>query len=291
MSIMQLRSFVEVYRQGSVSRAARELGLTQPAVSGHIASLEAQIERTLFVRHARGVKPTVIADELAQRVSRALDTAESALAEAKARSSVLSGTIYLCGPSDILSDLIIDRLAELVANDLAVRLLPANDAALIEMLIEGRADFAFAVPPCDDPRIGCSTYGSEEMVLVAAPGLLQSIGKGSKLADGLKSTPYLTYDIQRSVIHGWLEHNALEIQLGPEAVAAPDLRALRNFVERGLGWSVFPRYLIKSAVGEGALVEIPGPRGNPRMSFHLLWLKSATRNPRTAKAKALLEQR
>lgn len=288
---MQLRSFVEVYRQGSVSKAARELGLTQPAVSGHIASLEAQLERALFVRHARGVKPTIIADELAQRVSRALDTAENALAEAKARSSVLKGTIYLCGPSDILSDLIVDRLAILVANDLAVQLLPANDSASTEMLIEGRADFAFAVVPSDDPRIGCAVYGEEEMVLVAAPGMLQGIRRGAQLATRLQSTPYLTYDIPRSVIRGWLKHNGIDFELGPEAIVAPDLRALRNFVERGLGWSVIPRYLVKAALAEGTLVEIPGPKGNPQMSFHLLWLKSGVRNPRTAKAKALLERR
>ena len=81
MSITQLRSFVEVYRQHPVSKAARALGLTQPAVSGHIASLETQIERKLFIRHARGVKPTLIADELAARATEALDKAESALAE------------------------------------------------------------------------------------------------------------------------------------------------------------------------------------------------------------------
>lgn len=94
MSIIQLRSFVEVYRQGSISRAARSLGLTQPAVSGHISSLEAQIARKLFTRHARGVKPTLIADELAARVSEALDKAENALAEVRARSEVVTGTIH-----------------------------------------------------------------------------------------------------------------------------------------------------------------------------------------------------
>ena len=290
MSIIQLRSFVEVYRQGSISKAANALGLTQPAVSGHISSLEAQIERKLFTRHARGVKPTVIADELARRVSKSLDTAENALAEVKARSSVLSGTIHLCGPSDILSDLVGTQVSALAASGLAVHLTPANDAAQIEMLLEGRADFAFSVRTSDDPRIGQEVYGEEEMLLVASPQIAEKIAQGDNLSKGLTDAPYLTYDVPRSVVLGWLEHNGLDIALGQEAVIAPDLRALRNFVVQGLGWSVIPGYLIKSALADRILIEVQGPNGNPSMAFHLLWLKSAMRNPRTARAKVLLER-
>ena len=49
MSLQTLRSFVEVYRSGSISDAARALGLTQPAVSQHIAALETQLGKQLFV--------------------------------------------------------------------------------------------------------------------------------------------------------------------------------------------------------------------------------------------------
>ncbi|MFM7376537.1 MAG: LysR family transcriptional regulator, partial [Erythrobacter sp.] len=43
MSLQQLRTFVEVYRRRSLSDAARALGITQPAASQHIASLETQL--------------------------------------------------------------------------------------------------------------------------------------------------------------------------------------------------------------------------------------------------------
>jgi len=210
MSIILLRSFVEVYRQGSVSKAASQLGLTQPAVSGHIASLEAQIERKLFTRHARGVKPTVIADELAQRVAGALDTAEHALAEFRARSVILSGTIHLCGPSDILSDLIADRLGALTVHDLAVQLIPSNDTTSVELLVEGRADFAFAVSVVDDLRIDHEVFGEEELVLAAAPQTAAAIERAGSLAAGLASTPHLTYDVQRSLIQMWLDCNGIK---------------------------------------------------------------------------------
>ena len=73
MSLLHLRSFIEVYRRRSFTAAARALGLTQPALSHHVASLEGQVGRALFERHARGVLPTAAADDLAARIGSTLD--------------------------------------------------------------------------------------------------------------------------------------------------------------------------------------------------------------------------
>ena len=74
MSLLLLRSFVEVYRHCSLSDAARSLGLTQPAFSQHIAALEVQVGLPLFARHSRGVRPTAIADDLAATIGTSLDS-------------------------------------------------------------------------------------------------------------------------------------------------------------------------------------------------------------------------
>ena len=80
--LSRLRTFVEVYRQRSISGAARSLELTQPAVSQHIASLESAIGRTLFERHPHGVNPTAAADELAAEIGdRHLDGLDAAFAD------------------------------------------------------------------------------------------------------------------------------------------------------------------------------------------------------------------
>ena len=288
MSILHLRSFVEVYRQGSVSKAAEELGLTQPAVSGHIASLEAQIERKLFIRHARGVKPTVIADELAARASGAIDIAENVLAEFRARSMMMSGTIHLCGPSDILSDLVVDRLKALTSRNLSIQLHPALGAEIITMLVEGRSDFAFTLQPPADARLEAASYGVEELLLVAEPELARELAKSSNLGASMATNGFLSYDLERYLLRMWLTHNGLTIGNAEEVVTTPDLRALRNFVARGFGWSVLPRYLVAAELSAGTLVAVPGPVGNPSIEYFILWLKSAMRNPRTSRAKALL---
>jgi DNA-binding transcriptional LysR family regulator len=52
------RSFVQVYRVGTVSKAAESLHLTQPAVSQHVAGLEATLGTPLFQRMPRRMVPT-----------------------------------------------------------------------------------------------------------------------------------------------------------------------------------------------------------------------------------------
>ncbi len=57
MDLALLRTFVTVHRAGSFTRAAALLGLSQPAVTSQIRTLERQLGRPLFLRQARGVTP------------------------------------------------------------------------------------------------------------------------------------------------------------------------------------------------------------------------------------------
>jgi DNA-binding transcriptional LysR family regulator len=60
----ELRTFIEVARDGSLSGAARRLGLTQPTVGRHVDALEAALGLTLFTRSPRGLTPTPAAQAL-----------------------------------------------------------------------------------------------------------------------------------------------------------------------------------------------------------------------------------
>ncbi len=68
-----LRTFLCVYRCGGVAKAAGQLGLSQPAVSRHLKTLEDIMERTLFDRLGRGVAPTQAGVLLAAQIAAHLD--------------------------------------------------------------------------------------------------------------------------------------------------------------------------------------------------------------------------
>lgn len=74
-----LKVFVSVYRHGSITLAAEEMGLTQPGVSGLLKRLQSQVGNPLFVRSGRGIAPTHHAQELIRQVEPALIQISNAL--------------------------------------------------------------------------------------------------------------------------------------------------------------------------------------------------------------------
>lgn len=96
-----LRLFDAVYRHGSVSRAAEQLNLTQPAASQGVQRLRTLLQDPLFTRSARGVQPTPRAERLADPVRRALATLELALAESDLFDPARSSRTFHLHLSDI----------------------------------------------------------------------------------------------------------------------------------------------------------------------------------------------
>src|SRR4051812_10293452 len=74
-----LKVFEVIMRERHIGRAAEALRLTQPAVSHALGRLRDTFADPLFVRHARGVRPTMRADELAVLIAPALDLLRAGL--------------------------------------------------------------------------------------------------------------------------------------------------------------------------------------------------------------------
>lgn len=75
-----LRTFLAVYRTGSISAGAVQRGLSQPAASQQLAALERRVGLPLFTRTATGVEPTRRGRELHALVADSLDRLEPVLA-------------------------------------------------------------------------------------------------------------------------------------------------------------------------------------------------------------------
>jgi len=286
MSLTQLRTFVEVYRCRSLSEAGRALGLTQPAVSQHIASLETQLSMPLFERHTRGVRPTAVADDLSASIGNSLDLAEQALAMTRSRSLSLSGTVHIAAPSDYLSEHLASKLGPLVTAGLDLRFQMGGRDALYDLLLADRVHLGITASLPDDPRLAFQQVDEESLLAVATPrnaAFIENLG----LQRWLSQTPYVAYDLDRPLIRNWLSHNNIVVEQLP-SVTAPDLRVLRTMVCAGIGWSVLPDYLTQNQRENGTLVEIPAPVSNPQNKFYLVWVRSALRHPRVAYARDMV---
>lgn len=185
MSLGRLRTFIEVYRQRSLTAAARALHLTQPAVSQHIAGLEEAIGRSLFLRESTGVFPTAAADELAADIGDKLDVAEAALASARARSEEVAGSIQIIGHADFLSEVVAPRLVPLLQAGMKVRLQAGGGDMTKHMLVEGHCDLGITAFASEDKRLRCELMRTEPVLAVAAPAVVARLQAARDLGDAL----------------------------------------------------------------------------------------------------------
>lgn len=145
-----LRLFDAVFRARSVSQAAEQLDLTQPAASQGLARLRHLLHDPLFTRAPGGVRPTQRAERLAEPVRQALALLQGALGEADRFDPAHSTRTFELHLSDIGESRFMPGLiAALRERAPAVRVesRPWPREALAEGLHSGRVDFAFGFLP------------------------------------------------------------------------------------------------------------------------------------------------
>lgn len=280
--LVYLRTFLDAYRSGSLTRAANRLGITQPAASAHIQSLEASFGKALFNRVARGVSPTAAADDLARAIAPHLDALETSLDGLKLRSGNLQGTIHIAGPAEFLSVQLVPALVPLQTDGLKFRLQTGNRERVRALLDEGTVDLAVTTSAPDEATHGYAEIGRERLLLVAAPEISQQIRGRSLDAAFLGKLPCLAYDEHVPLVREFIQAVFGETPVYQAVMTAPDLRLLANAVAAGAGWSVLPDYLAADYLADGRMVELPTIRPGPENLLYLVWNKGASRHPRIA---------
>jgi len=152
-----LKVFLAIHAEGSVSRAAERLGVSQPTVSHALARLRTTYGDVLFVRRAGGVKPTARADRLAAAVRQALDLIDLAAAEGERYDPSRSERTFRLYLTDIGETVFLPALMAALAKEAPRVRIEAHqlDPAELEPALEsGRLDLALGyIPSLDVERV------------------------------------------------------------------------------------------------------------------------------------------
>ena len=176
-----LRVFVRVAHAGSFSRAARELGLSQPSASRLIAILEKEIGAVLFTRSTRALTLTEAGAEYLLRVEAALGGLDEA--EYVARGTGESRGVLRVGASSSFTEhVIIPRLGEFLGRNPKLRIVLLISDQRQALITEG-VDVAFRFGSLEDSRATARRLGSVERVLIASPAYLRRAGRPKAPAD------------------------------------------------------------------------------------------------------------
>ncbi|MET7377756.1 LysR family transcriptional regulator [Streptomyces sp. NPDC005526] len=289
MDLALLRTFVTVHRAGSFTRAAALLGLSQPAVTSQIRSLERQLGRPLFLRQARGVTPTSIGDELAHKAAPHLDALVE-IAEAGLDDEASVRTLHLAGPPEFTAERALPVLTELTGEDgqaFALRASFGNAEETLEGLAAGHHDLAIGTARPRGALLTATTLCDEEHVLVAARSWAERIGSTPLRREDVPALD----DIPVVEVHESLpfvsRYWASVFDSRPAAsgtVIVPDLRAVLACAVAGAGLAVLPRYLCAPALAHGRVVALHEPAVPPLRTYFLVARTGTLAMPHIARA-------
>jgi DNA-binding transcriptional LysR family regulator len=173
--------FAEVVIAGSMSAAARLLGMTPSAVSQIVANLERQMGVTLFHRSTRKLTLTEAGARCYPHSFRLLEAGRAAVASLEQARDAPSGELRIAAPVGFGAHLA-PALAPVLAEWPQLRLRLIVDDALID-LIEHRIDIAIRVGWQDDSAWNRRGLGELDLILCASPDYLERRGMPETLAD------------------------------------------------------------------------------------------------------------
>lgn len=113
-NLNDLLAFVTVAREGSFTRAAALLGVTQPALSQTVRALEDRLQIRLLTRTTRSVAPTAAGERLASTIGHRLDEIESELDALTAMRDKPAGTVRITCGEHVLKSILMPRMAPLL---------------------------------------------------------------------------------------------------------------------------------------------------------------------------------
>ena len=294
MDLALLRTFVTVHRAGSFTRAAALLGLSQPAVTSQIRTLERQLGRPLFLRQARGVTPTTIGDELAHKAAPHLDALVEITETGPDDESSLR-TLHLAGPPEFTAERALPALTELTGEDgqgYALRASFGNAEETLEGLAAGHHDLAISTARPRGALLTASTLCDEEHVLVAAPSWAGQIGSGEALetvrevkrAPAFENVPVIEVHESLPFVSRYWASVFDSRPAAPGTVVVPDLRAVLACAIAGAGLAVLPRYLCAAALERGDVVALHEPTVPPLRTYFLVVRTGTLAMPHIARA-------
>jgi DNA-binding transcriptional LysR family regulator len=279
-SLDLLRTFLAVHRAGSVTAAAQLLGLSQPAVTAQLKTLEKNVKKPLFQRHARGVTTTAAGEDLARRLTGPLDDLTAAVGD------FVEGkvSLHVGGPAEFTSLKVVPTLVELP--DTALRVTFGTPDDLLDELVKGGLDLVIStVRPRSRGIISAPLY-LEELTVVAAPRWYYPDTSGI-----LGDAPWVAEAEDLPLIRRYWQTVYKTTPPGNAVVVVPDLRAVLTATLAGAGATVLPRYVCEYELATGALRELIMRGELPTNTFYLAVRTGAFNEPHIARARDLLMAR
>jgi len=260
----RLRLFAAIARAGSISSAAADLGMSQPALSEQLRTFEAECGQPLLIRHARGVRLTAVGErlvEMAARIDRVLGEATDVLAR---RSPSEPLKVGVSSTAAVLLPAVVQRFSAI--RPVGRIWLQHGDTRLLEgRVADGALPLALVAGTGRSSKVTSETYLHDHLVPVCAPDW--PLPRSVAMQD-LARWPIIWRESgsgSRSVIE-----KKLGVRMKPSDPIAEGLSAQMACARAGLGIAFASELVIADDLRAGSLRVVPIPEA--RVRRRLSWI-------------------
>ena len=259
-NLSSYRIFYTVANTGNISKAAKELYISQPAISKSIQKLEESVGCKLFSRSSRGVVLTDEGKLLYEHVSEAFETLT--LGEEKLKRSIELGVGHLkIGVSSTLCKyLLLPYLKEFIRQNphisISISCQSTNDT--LKLLEDNKIDIGLIGKPENLKNIHFDFLEEIEDIFVAAKDYLRNLkARGIQKDHILQSSTLMLLDknnMTRQYIDDYLQENQIIIK---DSIDISSMDLLIDFARIGVGVACVIKNFVREDLENGTLVEIP----------------------------------
>ncbi|MBN8612795.1 MAG: LysR family transcriptional regulator [Deltaproteobacteria bacterium] len=235
------RYVVAIARHGTITAAAREAGISQPALTTALRRLESQLETTLFIRGRKGAELTAAGRALLPHAERAIGAVETGVRAVREVEGLSRGEVRVAAGATVCTYVLPPVIASFRKKHPGIRfaVTESTQDEAMDALEKGEVDLAVLGSRAGEALL------VDEMIVVASPKL-----------EVVADTPIVAFRAggsTRQLSDRYLASREIAMELG-------SVGAVLANVEAGVGVALVSRVAALRGLGRGTLVEVPDPR-------------------------------
>lgn len=259
-NLSSYRIFYTVANTGNISKAAKELYISQPAISKSIQKLEESVGCKLFSRSSRGVVLTDEGKLLYEHVSEAFETLTTGEEKLKRSIELGVGHLKIGVSSTLCKYLLLPYLKEFIRQNphisISISCQSTNDT--LKLLEDNKIDIGLIGKPENLKNIHFDFLEEIEDIFVAAKDYLRNLkARGIQKDHILQSSTLMLLDknnMTRQYIDDYLQENQIIIK---DSIDISDMDLLIDFARIGVGVACVIKNFVREDLENGTLMEIP----------------------------------
>jgi DNA-binding transcriptional LysR family regulator len=269
--VVAVQLFLRVVETGSFSKAAGELGITQPTATKAVAAMEQRLGARLLHRSTRGVTPTEVGAlyyEKCKLIAREIDEADNL---ATLLQSQVGGTLRISTSVAFGRRVLVPLVLRYMRQHPEVTIDLAFDDRYVNLVEQG-ADLAIRMGRLADSTLGARYLGTNPWLMAGAPSYLRERGTPRTVAD-LAGHACLVYSsVQGDDRWSLTTPEGVELAVpvkGP--LRSNNLSAVLAGARAGLGLAMLPWYVARESVADGSVVQVLADHSLPTQEVHAVF--------------------